>query len=219
MLMLAQHCWMDIRDTRRARLRALVEQHESAAAFARAHNLDPTYISQLLNKHRQMGEKAARKIEAAIGLPANYMDTPAPDTPNVREGPKIKGRLPLISWVQAGEWCEAVDIFEPGDAEDWLPCPFEHSDNAFCLAVVGQSMAPDYREGEIIAVDPAVDPRHGHDVVCRTPDGTVTFKRLQITPEGTYLLALNPDWPERMIKVPPDTHICGVVIGSWMRRC
>jgi len=53
---------MDIRDTRRAHLRALVERHESAAAFARAYNLDPTYISQLLNKHRQMGEKAARKI-------------------------------------------------------------------------------------------------------------------------------------------------------------
>jgi SOS-response transcriptional repressor LexA len=50
-------------------------------------------------------------------------------------------------------------------------------------------------------------------------EGNVTFKRLQITPEGTYLLALDPDWPERMIKVPPNTHICGVVIGSWMRRC
>lgn len=165
-------------------------------------------------QHDQLAAESSDKRSSTPGRsPIDYRHTT-----NVEPGPAVKGRVPLISWVQAGDWCEAIDNFAPGDAEEWLPCPFEHSDTAFCLEVVGLSMSPDYREDEIIAIDPSVDAVHGNDVVCRTPDGNVTFKRLQITPDGTYLLALNPDWPNRMIAIPENTRICGVVIGSWMRR-
>ena len=80
------------------------------------------------------------------------------------------------------------------------------------------SMFPEYREEEYILVDPSVEPRHNDDVVARTPEGTYTFKRLQITPDGTYLLALNVNHPERKIKIPNDSLICGVVTGSWLKR-
>lgn len=126
--------------------------------------------------------------------------------------------VPLISWVQAGDLCEAADPYQPGDGSDWLNCPFKHSDSAFCLEVKGLSMWPDYREGEIICVDPMIEALHGDDVIARTPDGKVTFKKLQITGEGMHLMAVNPDWPNRVVVVPEDTHICGVVIGSWTAR-
>lgn len=38
--------------------------------------------------------------------------------PDNSPGPDFKGRLPLISWVQAGRWSEIVDTFHPGDAEN-----------------------------------------------------------------------------------------------------
>lgn len=126
--------------------------------------------------------------------------------------------VPLISWVQAGEWCETIDIYTPGYAEEMLDCPFPHGENAFCLKVVGLSMHPDYQEGEIILVDPAVEAAHGDDVVARTPEHKATFKRLQCTPEATYLLALNEDMPNRIIEMPEGTEICGVVTGSWRSR-
>lgn len=56
------------------------------------------------------------------------------------------------------------------------------------------------------------------DVVARTPDGKVTFKRLKEDSEGRYLLALNPAWPDRVIRCPEGTLICGVVIGSFVPR-
>lgn len=174
---------------------------EALLAIAKALEFDPSEVSPRLTVNMPSPSKQQESEPSNIGA-----------------GPEIKGRLPLISWVQAGDWCEAIDNFAPGDAEDWLPCPFDHSDTAFCLRVVGLSMSPDYREGEIIAVDPSVSAAHGSDVVCRTPEGSVTFKRLQITPDGTYLLAINPDWPNRMIAIPSETHVCGVVIGSWMKR-
>lgn len=190
-------------------------------ALADAVGIKQASISEL-ETGKSLSSSFNASIAKACGVDAVWLETGRgkmlPDAPNVEPGPAVKGRVPLISWVQAGDWCEAIDNFAPGDAEEWLPCPFEHSDTAFCLEVVGLSMSPDYREGEIIAIDPSVDAVHGNDVVCRTPDGNVTFKRLQITPDGTYLLALNPDWPNRMIAIPENTRICGVVIGSWMRR-
>lgn len=162
------------------------------------------------------------KIATALGIgerqvvsehPAQYL---LPD--NVTDGPRIKGRVPLISWVRASELCEAIDLYAPGDAEDWLDCPFPHSSKAFCLRVSGPSMLPEYRDGEIILVDPDIEARHGDDVVVRTPEGKTTFKRYNSTPEGDYLIALNPDMANRIIEVPEGTSICGVVTGSWNKR-
>jgi SOS-response transcriptional repressor LexA len=131
-----------------------------------------------------------------------------------------RGKVPLISWVQAGEWCDAHDSRLPGDADEWLPCPVRHTDSTFALRVVGESMdgPGGYREGEVIFVDPGLEAMTGKDVIARTPNGKVTFKRLKEDDQGRYLVALNPTWPDRIIRVPEGTVICGVVIGSFMPR-
>lgn len=132
---------------------------------------------------------------------------------NVELGPKIRGRVPLISWVQAGSFCEAIDLFEPGDAEDWIVCPTSHSDRSFALRVIGPSMLPKFSEGEIIIVDPDESPDPGRYVVAKkTGENAVTFKQLGQESGQMFLRALNPDWPEQIIRLTEEWHICGVVI-------
>lgn len=139
-------------------------------------------------------------------------------TYNVAAGPEIRGKVPLISWVQAGNWCEVIDNFAPGDAEEWLPCPVSHSENTFVLKVRGESMfnphgRPSFHDGDLIFVDPQRDAIHGSLVVVRLEDSTeATFKRLIIEGDKKYLKALNPAWPEPMIKINGNATICGVVI-------
>lgn len=128
------------------------------------------------------------------------------------------GLVPLISWVTAGMMHEVVDNLAPGDAEEWLESPFPHGKSTFCLQLRGPSMWPDYQDGEIVQIDPEIAAKHGDDVVVRTPDGRATFKRLQIDGDDQYLVALNPDFPDRIIRVPEGTVICGVCTGSWMKR-
>lgn len=128
------------------------------------------------------------------------------------------GLVPLISWVTAGMMYEVVDNLAPGDAEEWIESPFPHSKSTFCLQLRGSSMWPEYKDGEIVQIDPDVAAKHNDDVVVRTPDGKATFKRLQISEDGNFLVALNPDYPERIIRVPEGTVICGVCTGSWMDR-
>lgn len=59
-------------------------QRGRVADFAREHNLDATYIRQILSNHRTMGEKSARNFEKILGLlpleldksPGNPFPTP-----------------------------------------------------------------------------------------------------------------------------------------------
>jgi len=149
--------------------------------------------------------------------PKEYLTTSA--TTNISEGPSSKGLVPLISWVQAGNFCEAVDLFEVGTAENWYPCPVNHSKETYILRVQGTSMEPEYRDGDLIFVDPHVQPNHNSDIVLRLVDSnTATFKRLQIVGNEHYVSPINKEWPESVIRITELAQICGVVIFSGRLR-
>lgn len=136
---------------------------------------------------------------------------------NFEGGPVIKGRIPIISWVQAGDWCEAIDNFAPGDAEDWAPFAGNHSDGSFALRVRGPSMEPRFFDGEIIVVDPLVSADNGRFVIAKkTSSQEATFKQLVCEGGEAYLRALNESWPEPIIRVDEEWHICGVVIAKMV---
>lgn len=70
---------MDIFETRRKRLRALVKErfHESPTEFGAAIDRPQDYVSRLLSNaaHRKnLGEKLARHIEHELALPVGWLD-------------------------------------------------------------------------------------------------------------------------------------------------
>lgn len=109
--------------------------------------------------------------------------------------------VPLISWVQAGESELAIDLFQPGDADEWLICPVPHSDGTYALRVQGDSMtAPSgksFPEGIDIFVDPEQRGGPGSgDLVIAKINGrdAVTFKQIAVEDGRMYLKPLNPKW-------------------------
>lgn len=77
---------------------------------------------------------------------------------------------------------------------------------------------PSFQEGDMIFVDPERQAENGSLVIVRLDDAKeATFKKLVVEGEKRYLRALNPVWPEPIIKVNGDATICGVVIGKWER--
>jgi transcriptional regulator with XRE-family HTH domain len=73
---------MNMNETRKANLRRIISKATPSgqvADFARKYSLDPSYISQLLNEHRNIGEKSARNIEAKLGLELLDLDKPIGD--------------------------------------------------------------------------------------------------------------------------------------------
>jgi phage repressor protein C with HTH and peptisase S24 domain len=66
---------MDIKKMRIQVLRDLMGER-TQKEFAEHYNLDASYLSQLLNGHRSLGEKAAANLEAKIGLAEGTLTTP-----------------------------------------------------------------------------------------------------------------------------------------------
>lgn len=126
---------------------------------------------------------------------------------------KPQGSYPVISWVQAGGWND-IHLTDLHDA-DYYPCPVRCSKNTFLLKVVGKSMNPVFREGELIFVDPDVEAVNGKYVVARLDDeNQATFKQLIIEDGKKFLQAANPDWPTPIIPINGNCTIVGVVISS-----
>jgi len=142
------------------------------------------------------------------------------DGSNVTEINHRFGKVPLISWVQAGAWCEAVSNFESYDSDSWLSCPVPISDQGYALKVLGDSMTNpgpgrSYPTGCIIFVDPEAETKTGDRVIARLPrTNEATFKILVEDAGNQYLRPINPQYP--IIKISEETHICGKVVGSFI---
>lgn len=102
--------------------------------------------------------------EISAKLPAFKATVGATSTEpsNISPGPPNQKKIPVISWVQAGGWSDVVDQYQPGYAEEWIDTAATNHPNAFALTVRGDSMEPEFTEGDIITVElPLVHVSHG----------------------------------------------------------
>lgn len=95
-------------------LKAMIAKSGGIAVFARAHDgVDPTYISQLINGHRNFGERAARKMEERIGLERGALDRQAGD-----DAPAQTGGITLQS-IALADWEKLTPTQRKG-IEEWV---------------------------------------------------------------------------------------------------
>lgn len=207
----------DVAEIRRRNLAALVAKW-GLTSVAKRVKRSSTQISDTLAKRKSFGEKVARAMEREWDPSCKPgwldVDRPAVDH-NVEPGPDLAARpVPLISWVQAGDWCEVTGDIPPGDAEEWLVITGHSRPRAFALRVRGVSMEPRYQDGDIILVDPDRQAINGSHVVVRLDnENEATFKQLVIEGERKFLQPLNPRWPDQLIEINGNATICGVVFA------
>ncbi|MFG0677715.1 LexA family protein [Delftia sp. WSY_7] len=201
--------------TRRVKLSLLIKEAGSQAALSEKIGKAPAQISQWLNastnsktgKPRVMSNAIAREIEQKTGKPTGWMDQPAERSTDPRGAPNVEiampevRRVPLISHIQAGAWKEIADTFQPGDAEEWLFTDRKHSNTTFALTIRGNSMEPDFKEGDRVLIDPCARPRPGSFVAAKNGREEATFKKYRprsidiLGNEVFELVPLNNDYP------------------------
>lgn len=129
--------------------------------------------------------------------------------------PNMMFRYPVISWVEAGDWSEAVEPYPPGFSDAYELSDYDSKGQAFWLKVRGDSMtAPSgtsIPEGMMILVDTEADIQPGKLVVAKLPaSNEATFKKLVEDGGVRYLRPLNPDY--KMIECGEDCRIIGVAV-------
>ncbi|MBU9830502.1 LexA family transcriptional regulator [Rahnella sp. FC061912-K] len=126
--------------------------------------------------------------------------------------------IPVLSWVQAGEWTESGASITIRDVKEWIYTTAAVSSAAFALRVRGDSMtnptgAPSIPEGSMVVVDPdrmTSEDSNGKIVVAQLIGSTeATLKKYVVDGPQKYLVPLNPSY--RPLEVNGNCKLVGIV--------
>lgn len=140
---------------------------------------------------------------------------PIEHSSNISPGPSTQKKIPVISWVQAGGWSDVIDQFQPGHAEEWIDTVATSHPNAFALTVRGDSMEPEFAEGDIITIDPGRAYYSGSFVVAKNGE-EATFKQLILDGPNVFLKPLNERYPIKDM-TGVEMRIVGVIVEKRKR--
>jgi SOS-response transcriptional repressor LexA len=110
-------------------------------------------------------------------------------------------RVPVLDHVQAGAWTEVNGQPSESDVHEYVLSNSELSSSSFAMYIRGDSMRPEFGEGDLIIVDHEIEPRPGDYVVAVNGSGEATFKRYRVkgvNESGQNVFELvpsNPDFP------------------------
>ncbi len=108
--------------------------------------------------------------------------------------------IPVVSRVAAGDPAGFTDGEYPaGFAEEFVPSPADLDDiHAFALRVHGDSMAPRFRDEDIVICSPGRVPESGDAVVAKVRGEETTCKIFHIDGENIILSPVNPAFPAQV---------------------
>lgn len=178
---------------------------------------DTGNLSRVETGKQGASEEMLRKIAHALGCAVADLFSGTQGGANVAPAPLGTRRIPLVSYVQAGHMTEAVDPYALGDADEWMLTDLDLSANAFALKIKGDSMLPEFREGDTVIIDPVVPPLPGDYVVAKNGENEATFKKYRprgVNEQGHQvfeLVPLNEDYPSMRSDLT-HIHIIGTMV-------
>lgn len=168
--------------------------------------------------HDTFKKNVAMNLHDAELLASQYFDN------NVDLNQKIalEGRpIPVISWVAAGSFGPIETVLKDTEIEEYLPPNKDCGKNGYALRVVGNSMSPNFIPEDRIYVNPDIQTfdlkTNDLVIVACAGDTEATFKKLIIEGSEKYLEPLNPNWPEKIIKLTEGCRLVGKVVGLYRR--
>lgn len=169
-----------------------------ASRFAQILQVPVSDFSERLDREiRRMAATAeAERIRAGVGIP---------ELSNITATNFRLNRVPVISWVQAGNWRD-IEHYDSDDMEYVQTVKF--IEDGFALRVHGDSMQPEFADGDIIVIDPHA-PQDAGCYVVAVHNNQATLKKLVYDGTTPYLKPLNPQYP--MLSWNENTRIVGVV--------
>ncbi|MBI6798754.1 helix-turn-helix domain-containing protein [Pseudomonas syringae] len=233
---------MDIYKQRISALRAAMAGL-SQKDFANQHGLDASYLSQLLNGHRKLGEKAAATLEEKIKLhPGSLVN------PELLSGSDLDQLIvPAVAPVDSRTVMQSLGFITiphldvaasmgsgnvPPDSQievikditvhlDWLKTQglaFSRIENLAIITGDGDSMDGTFRDGDSLLVDRGITEIRTDAVYVFTLDGDLYIKRLQrMTGGALRMISDNPLYPAIIIEGADLTkvHIQARVLLVW----
>lgn len=220
---------MDKYEKRRLRLIQLRDDfcNGNTSELARKIEREPSYVTRMLwtdgkSGRKRIADNMMEVIENAFNLPRGWMDGIADEPSNVAIAkPPSPGRTyPLVSWVSAGSWCEALEPYTLQDIEEWYESDAHVEGEGFWLRIKGDSMTSpagmSIPEGMMVLFDTGREAHHGSLVLAKLTDANeATFKKLIIDGGDHYLKPLNPAYP--LIPINGNCRLIAVAVEARLK--
>lgn len=203
---------MDINTVRRENLRKLVQLATSQADFAESCGTAPSVISLIVspNPKRNLGDKLARKIEAARELPHGWLDVSHPDqgaidvsslpAPLAQKISSYRARLSIDRFDIAGSMgpgTEPPDLHNIVDSMTldaaWVRQNLVYTavENIKLISGRGDSMSPTIKNGDPLLVDVGITSVECDAIYFFLMAGQLHIKRIQRHLDGLSILSDN----------------------------
>lgn len=184
---------------------SLDKLYESGELRQLIDRIDPDQVSELTSDEDETLESPANRMNrmnSAIGM--------------------LPMEVPLINKVTAGYPADFTDMGYPARiADEYVRAPDLSDPDAFAARVVGDSMEPMYREGDIVVFSPAREIVDGMDCFVRLErDDESTFKRIYFQKDdaGNELIRIQPinnSYPPMTV---PRESVAGLYAGVSVTR-
>lgn len=196
------------------RLNLLVEQYGSQAKLAGIIGKPPAQLSQWINGHRNISSTTKAEIEAALSLPAGWLDQPVRTTAGQPKESTADGKI--IGTISPWDDGTALDDDEfeapfykdvrlsagngfADDIADYNPKKLRFSiptlrnmgicpDNVICVSTDGNSMAPAFPDGATLGVDTGAKSIKDGDIYAFNHGGLLRTKILKKRPGNKILI-------------------------------
>lgn len=202
---------MLISDIRRKNARALIAQIDGPAEFGRKLEMSDSQVSQLTGENftKNIGNTIARRIEAAFGKPAGWMDVDQETAATVG----IEGRRVISHGPENNNFIEIKRVklklsagltgfgAEP-DSDEGRPISFRQDwfdkygfvpERLLAVGVRGESMEPTMSDSDTVVINTADTKLKDGKIYAVNFDGEAVIKRLVNDYGRWFLVSDNPD--------------------------
>ncbi|ATZ63025.1 MULTISPECIES: LexA family protein [Acinetobacter] len=199
--------------------------------LARAVGVKPPSVSDWLSgKSKTMEGENLLKASKFLGVNATWLATGSgsikekeligtkdQEIPNIIFKDLNLHKIPVLDYVQAGLWHEVSYDGVLPHSYTFTDYNGSEAEAIFSVIVKGESMEPDFKEGDMLIVDGSISPKPGCYVIAQNGSHEATFKKYRVKALDEFgrdifeLIPLNSDFPT-ISSEKHEIKIIGVVV-------
>lgn len=154
--------------------------------------ISQSFLSRVERGDAYYSRETIQKVAGALGISEDVLYSSGS---NVVDTAADCRRIPVLDYVQAGQWTRVDSSRSDDDNRETIMTDLEHPPSTFSLRIRGDSMHPRFNEGDIVVIDPTIQPKPGDFVVATEEGGDATFKQYRsvgINEQGIDVFQLVP---------------------------
>lgn len=163
-------------------------------------------------KHEPSAEKI-KKIADYFNVPMDYFYGEEQKELETVPFPDDRAMIPILGRVPAGIPIDAIQ-----DIKGYIDVPSSWVDNHGALLVKGDSMYPEYHDGDIVIYRYTPTCENGDDCIVYVNGDDATIKKVVLKEDGIILQPLNPRYDPMFFENGEGLTIGGVVVEIRRRK-